>query len=247
MKFKLIALLVVVYLVTLVVYFPARIALSMVPIPQGVSIAQVDGTVWQGHIGKVVVDGRMLERIDWEVFPLALLTGRVATKVSIASTSQNPFSLDGYVNAGFNGVRVEDLLVQGELENTNRWLRIPDIIPVRGEYTLSLEEFIQGEPLCEVLNSSGRAFDVTTRIGQDWHRVGDYQVNLGCQDGKVLVNMPENNMLGIFFRLELDTSGYRLNGHLKPTMQAPSAIRDLLSAVGNPNSEGQYLFNAESP
>ncbi|RTE86195.1 MULTISPECIES: type II secretion system protein N [Gammaproteobacteria] len=248
MKFKLISLVVIVYLGALVVFLPARMVTHWAPIPQSVHISGVTGTIWNGTVDTVQVQGRVVKNIAWEIFPLALFTGKLATKVSVQSGQSNPFALNGYVNASMSGVSVEELMVRGDLEKTVNWLDIPAaaLVPVRGEYTLHIEEFNQGQPLCSALKGQGRAFDVTTRIGQSWESVGDYQVTAQCDSGEVVLNMPEDNMLGIFFNLQLSNTGYTLNGHLKPTAQAPQVIRDALRMVGNPNSQGQYIFSAES-
>ncbi|CUS47250.1 MAG: type 2a secretion system protein GspN [Idiomarinaceae bacterium HL-53] len=247
MKLKLIIWLGVVYFIALMVMFPARLAVKIAPLPADVRLEQVTGTLWHPQFGSIGMAERSLQAVSVELFPLALFTGKLAAQVQVGRHELNPFSLDGHVTYSFGGASLEDWIVRGDLGKASRWLDIPNLVPVQGEFTLELTEYQQGQQLCNTLSARGTAFDVRTRVGDVWHPIGDYDVSLSCREGSVVVEMPENNLLGIEFELQLTDVGYKLAGSLRPSANSPQAIRDILRVVGTPNAQGRYLFSLERP
>ena len=82
MKYKLplSLLLLAVLCVSLVLHFPAQIALNMVTLPKMVALSGVTGTIWQGRADQVrwTVGGKAINygEVSWAIAPAQLLLGQ---------------------------------------------------------------------------------------------------------------------------------------------------------------------------
>ncbi|WP_113907198.1 type II secretion system protein N [Aliidiomarina celeris] len=234
---------VVVFLCSLVVKFPARVALALAPMPATVKVQQVEGTIWRGTAETVQLNGQFFHGISWQISPLALFTGRLAVDVQLANRNGNPLAGNASLALSFGGMRVENGRFSGDLGRVGRWLEVPDLIPLRGDLVIGIDEYQWGQPVCETLQARAAAFEVSTRIGSQWHALGDYTLNLGCNEqGQAQVSMPTDNMLGLSVAGSFAPGNVNLQVEMLPTRQAPSAIHDLLRLVGQPNSQGRYSF-----
>ncbi len=75
----LIAICLLVFIAILVANLPASLAARW--IPPTVSFGSLNGTLWHGEADAVRVAGLDIERIEWQLHPLALLTGRLSAQV----------------------------------------------------------------------------------------------------------------------------------------------------------------------
>ena len=72
---RVVALVLVLFLLTVLVRAPARWALSL--LPTTVVCAAPSGSVWHGGCGQLRVAGAELVNVDWRLHPLSLLRGRL--------------------------------------------------------------------------------------------------------------------------------------------------------------------------
>jgi hypothetical protein len=79
MSRRLLAALVLLFLATVVVRFPARWALGLAP--QGISCEIATGSAWQGSCLGLQAGGLHVDAFDWQLHPLALLRARLAASV----------------------------------------------------------------------------------------------------------------------------------------------------------------------
>ena len=79
---KLVAVGLLVLIVGLIVKFPARVALQLVP--DSVLVSGASGTIWNGRAGAVLVSGIYLRNVEWRTKPLGLLTGKLALSLRAA-------------------------------------------------------------------------------------------------------------------------------------------------------------------
>ena len=78
---KPILLCVLLYLVFVVVLMPAKWAVQFIPKNAGVEPSGVSGTIWQGQAQQLMLRGEQIDKVQWQVKPLALLTGQLAADV----------------------------------------------------------------------------------------------------------------------------------------------------------------------
>jgi|SRR5690554_3182764 len=232
-----------VYLVGLVVYLPARLLVAFAPLPEHVQLSGVSGTVWNGRIDRVQFDTRALEQVEWQVFPLALFAAQVVADVQIIATTANPISGTARVQTGFfGGTKIENARLNGELGTLGAWLNIPDLVPLSGDVVLGVTEYELGQPVCSVLNARAGAYDVKTRIGQQWYELGDFGLQLGCQEGLASVLIEPDNSLGLSVNGNFAPGNVDLAVAIKPSNATPAPLRELLRMVGEPDVNGQFNF-----
>ena len=97
---KLVVVSILAYFVCLLVMFPLNIAYKLID-PKGlpVKVVSVSGTLWDGHLVlKQSVVGQT--QLDWELSPVALLTGEVDSMFSVKSAQ---FEGKGNVSVTLNG------------------------------------------------------------------------------------------------------------------------------------------------
>src|SRR5690554_2767927 len=84
------ALAVIIYVLGLIVFLPARLVVALLPLPEHIQVAGVEGTLWRGQAQQVRLQHKYLEQVNWHVFPLALVTGKLAADVHIGQSPVNP-------------------------------------------------------------------------------------------------------------------------------------------------------------
>ncbi|MCO4321584.1 type II secretion system protein N [Aliidiomarina quisquiliarum] len=234
---------VAVYFIGLIVFLPARLVVGFAPLPENIQLQGISGTVWNGRVDYVQFDGRALEQIEWQVFPLALLAGQIAADVRIAATEANPITGSSHIQAGlFSSVRVENARFNAELGKLSAWLDIPNLVPLQGDVVLGITEFELGNPVCSSLDSRVGVYAVKTRIGRQWHSLGDFAMQLGCEEGWASVQVNPENSLGLTVNGRFAPGNVDLGVAMRPSSSTPAPIRDLLRMVGEPDSSGQFSF-----
>lgn len=70
-----------IYLVALVITFPAERAYAHLQaseqVPRGFALSGISGSIWSGQAGQALVQGQMLENLQWTLKPWSLLFGQV--------------------------------------------------------------------------------------------------------------------------------------------------------------------------
>ena len=89
---------VLVFLVVLVVSFPARVAYRWFA-PPDLQLSGISGSVWKGFAAEGLAGGAYLQSISWQLKPSALLTGELAFETS-ASPAAGTVNTDVAIGLG---------------------------------------------------------------------------------------------------------------------------------------------------
>ncbi|MCH8492605.1 MAG: type II secretion system protein N [Idiomarina sp.] len=247
-KWQLISLLIFVYIIGLVVLFPARMVAAVAPLPSTIQLGQISGSIWNGSVERVVVSGGSdgdisLYDVEWRLSPWALLTLSAEVDVNIPAQQRNILQGSLTLNASNNALSIRDARFAGDLEDLMLFSPIQTPIPIRGGLSLHVQEFILGQPLCSVMSGNAVGVQVNAQLGNQWQNLGDYETQLGCTEGRLGIDMPHNNMLGLSITGWVSPSGVDLRIGVAPTAEAPQGIRDLIEWLGEPDSQGRRYFN----
>lgn len=240
---KLVILFVVVYVLTLVVMLPARFAVSLAPLPAGVNLHHVQGSVWRGRVGQVVTPDLTLHDISWQVRPWHVLTLNGVVDVQLARHDLNPLAGSARVIASPSTVQVIDARFTGDLAELLNLSPVSSPIALRGPVILQLNEYVVGQPVCEILDGEVQGFDLQGEFNRRWQPLGDYTVRMGCAEGRLLVQMPRDNLLGLSVDGTVSPQGVDLRIGIAPRPGAPEGLAELLAWLGNPDAEGRRYFN----
>lgn len=237
----------VTFVVTLVVAFPARVAIGWFA-PSALAVSGVEGSLWNGRVGGLRVAGITIGAARWRVRPLALLTGRISA--DIEATVPGGF-VSGRIAAGISGA--------------------VDVRAARG--SIPLAELTAGTSIGRAEGELRATID-NARVVDGWPRsiAGEFQLigiryrvpQLGNTDlGSYTVTFEETaeggdaRVPGGIIRSTsgpfevtgtlqlLPARGYSLTAQVRATPSAPAPLRNALQFLGSPDDRGFYPFRAE--
>ncbi|WP_028767556.1 type II secretion system protein N [Shewanella fidelis] len=238
---KKIALGFVIYLVFLVVLFPASMAVKLAPLPNNVTISGVSGTIWAGSIDMLSVQKRQVEMITWDLDVLSLFTGTVKADVVIGSRA-SAVNGKGTVAYSMSGLDVSGLRFEAPSSFLLGRTNLPFRTKINGDLSVLVDNFEQGLPWCEQL--SGKLFlnqvKVTNQFGK--YPLGDIALGLACLDGKVELTTDEKlNGLGLDGTIVLaDNKMVQVNAKIREVNTQPDDLKKALSFLGKKDSQGYY-------
>jgi|SRR5690554_2923313 len=241
------------YLLALVVLAPARLLLLAVDEQRmPLQLSAVSGSLWQGtaSVNTALPTGGELQLngVQWQVNPWALMTGRALLTLDIPASNV----LFGHAQLDVTSSTVQlNANLQGALQSAIQQLQLPVPITLAGNFELQIDDYQlhdwQSRKFCDTLSGQLTTRDTEMRLNQQWYPLGDYLTQLTCtaQNG-IQAKIDDNNLVGL--RLNALVNGnfaapqVRVDGSLKPTLQTPKPVTDMLVFLGNPDAQGRYTF-----
>lgn len=243
-KLALVALGVGVYLAFLIVSFPASVAKRWF-VPDEVSLAVLNGSVWNGSAAYGAVEGIAFTDLNWQLSPVSLLSG----KVDLVADLRLPTGF-----ASTNVLATSDRIEFTDLRaSTNLALfREPFALgEIEGDVSLSLDrlEISNGRPVTAIgeMQVANLAAPPPLPInGVSVISLGNFRASLtsGDQPGLVALLNDEGGPLELSGQLTLSPEGsYVLDSMIRPRADASQHLVDGLQLMaGPPNAEGQRNF-----
>ena len=236
-----------VYLAVCLVRFPASVAYRWFA-PDELALAVIDGTVWNGSAVHGGMAGLPLANIQWQLRPLALLTGRVD------ATAQADFA-DGFASADVDAAR-NRMSLSNVTASTNlqTFAQLLPVGGIRGQISLQLDqiEFVDGWPVA----ATGEARIANLAVPPAMPIAGVTLVPLGnfaarfvpsSEPGITSVLNDQGGPLELSGRLDLMPDRRFLIDTLVRTR--PEATRELVQgiefATESPNASGQRRFRLD--
>lgn len=234
------------YVVALLVMLPAKL-LYWLPLPANVSVNQVSGTVWQGHIGSMYVQGVPFKDVTWDLQLTALLTGNVAAAIRVPATD-NSLAISAVLKAGFNELSVTNLRASGDLATLLHLANTRLPLTTRGNWQLRVPSFIVSDPSptkwCNELNGSASGLGIQVLVNGVWQRLGDFPVDLGCTSGgAIAMQMADSNSLGLAFEGHINSQDIAIRGTVRPNPRTPEGLAKMFQYLGQPDAQGRYPFS----
>lgn len=238
--------LIVVYLIAMVVFLPAKVV-YWAPLPSNVSLTQAQGTLWQGSLGEVQVQGVSFNNVAWDWHVSDLLLGKVTVDINIPERN-NSINLDAMVSAGLSSVAVQQLDAAGELNTLLHLSGVKMPLKTQGQWQLSLTDYKVKDPtpthLCDQLTGSARGDNIQVLVNNMWQGLGDFPVTLGCaKAGAITLAMNGNNSMGLDFTGSINAEKIAASGTVRPNPETPEALAKMIAYLGRPDSQGRYRFS----
>jgi hypothetical protein len=95
---RIINLAVVIFLVFFISQMPARLVLFF--IPSNVQLAQIEGTLWSGHAGKVTINKKVIENVDWSFAWWSLFSSCIGMNIEQQNKTNH---IDARVGVSWSG------------------------------------------------------------------------------------------------------------------------------------------------
>lgn len=244
-----------VYLVALVALAPARLLLLAIDEQRmPLQLSAVSGSLWRGSStlrAPLPTGGELqLNAVQWQLNPWALLTGRAVVAVEIPAAAGNLIYGQAQLQVSRQAAELSANL-QGALQPAIQQLQLPVPITLAGNFELQIDQyqiadFASGK-LCDVLSGQLATRNTEMRLNQQWYELGDYLTQFSCTDQHgIVATIDDNNLVGLRLNARVDgtTSApqVRVDGSLKPTLQTPKPVTELLVFIGKPDAQGRYSF-----
>lgn len=238
------------YLLFLVLLAPAAWWLKLVTLPAGVQLGPVTGTLWQGQVQAVSLNGYVLPQVNWQLKPWALLTAKIALTLDIGQIRQTslPYA-KAQLAYGFSGLELESSQLRLPVEPLLPLLklRLPFQIAASGNMLLNIQHFSVGQPWCEQLAGKASWLEAKFQAPSGWIDLKAIDANLSCEQGKLQLVTEPDNPLALNIKVLLGEQGnYQLNGTMKPDASLPKEVHQAMQFVGQPDAEGRFTLKLQS-
>ncbi|MCU8017572.1 type II secretion system protein N [Shewanella sp. SM72] len=232
---------VLIYLIFLVVLFPAKIAIALAPLPANISVSGVSGSIWSGSIETLSMPQRQVEQVRWDLSPWALFLGKVKVDFQVGSRA-TPVSAKGLISWSMGGLSAQGLRFEAPDSFLLGNAKLPFKTEITGEVSLLVETLEQGKPWCEQL--SGKLFLNQTNVKNQFgnYPLGNIELGLSCVEGKAQLATDETkNQLGIVGTLQLDEGNMvKVEAKIKETAEQPEDMRESLNILGKRGADGYF-------
>lgn len=229
-----------VFLLGLILLFPARVAYRWFAPPEFV-VSGISGSVWSGHATEASASGMYFRDLSWRIRLLDLVTAKLG--YAIESKLASGF-IDGNVAIGFGGT-----LWATELKATLPLTSLQPMLSLagaRGSMTadISTLKLSSGIPVVVdgVVEISGLTMPLVSR-----DPLGGFKAEFFSQDTGVSASLEDTNaVIDTAGSLQIATDGtYELLVHLTPTSDTPAPVRQQLQFLGSANDRGQHELRLE--
>lgn len=230
------------FLLVLVATIPARLVAGWVPLPPGVSLGYVSGTLWHGRIDNLMLMGIRFDDVRFELQPWALLLARLSLKVE--SSLDGDSFMRGQVWASPLSLGASDLTLQVPAQPLVNLIALPLPQTVAGLIRLDLASARSGSPWCrEVQGTFGwDNAQLHNQMLREPLPLGPYTVELGCDKGELTAHVNDAGQLGISADLRLMAdSAYRVSALISPAPTVPAEVRQGLALIAEDQGAGFQL------
>ncbi|MCK6263310.1 type II secretion system protein N [Vibrio sp. ZSDE26] len=238
-------------LISIVVHMPAQFVLQFAPLPRGLEIQGVQGSVWQGSVKQVSWQGNTFGQLQWTLHPSQLLLGKAQADVRFGQGSAMGLRGRGTIGYGLSGAYASDTIASVPAQFAIDQLSLPLPIDLEGQVELSISKLVvsdldQPMPTCQ--QGEGAVVwggnNVTTPIAE--LVLGPVVVNIQCQESAVTLKGKQGSeQVSAEFDATLDVNAngqiaYQAKGWFKPESEFPATLSSQLKWLGNPDNQGRY-------
>ncbi len=230
----------IMFLVILLVTFPARVAYQWFPPPE-LQLSGIAGSVWNGTAAEAVAGGAHVRDIAWKFKPASLLAGELGF-----ATSSRPLS--GTINTDVT-VSPDGTLTLSALSGSVALEHVHPVFEqsgIRGNILLQFETLVirNGKPVETVGSATVRDFFVRDLSSSP---IGDFRADFQTSAGVITATVTDvAGVLDVEGSITLNPDGsYAFIGQVAPTPETPRSITNQLRFLGSPNRRGQHEFRFE--
>jgi len=235
---------VVVYLFFVIVNIPAQWAIKQAKLPDNIVLQGVKGTVWNTDIDSVIVNGYDINQVNSKVSVWSLLALNPSIDITFGGALVNGPEGKATLTNLLDNLTVTDATLSVLANDIAKQLVLPVPLTAKKYLDLSLTEFVMGAPVCAQLNGELSWDNASISALDQKVKLGSLKAELSCEKGQALIKFDPKNDLGLSLSVNVQSpervSG---NGYLKPGKKFPSALREVLPFLGNPDAKGRYKLS----
>lgn len=238
------------YLILLIAYLPAAHVLAYVQksnpeLP--VTIGNIEGTLWNGKVDKVIAQGIAMQGLRWELSPWSLLLGKASIDVTGGKIRDKEQSyVKGNLSASLlNSQKFSARNLILFLPARSVMAQVPMPVPVTadGRFRVNIASF-EFDNACVKLAGTGSWIKGTVRGPTGVIEFGNFDANLACEGEQFAVQVLPDNKLNLDAKVVVALSGkYKIDGKFKPADNLPKEVHQAASFFGAADSQGFRNIN----
>ncbi|WOH36686.1 type II secretion system protein N [Thalassotalea fonticola] len=230
------------YLIFLISSAPADKLITQVPLPKGVSLQGISGSVFSGKARTVTINKYTVNNIEWSVSLLSLLTFDPSITINFGDRLGSVSGSMDLSNLGPE-ILIENAQIIVDANEIVTQLNLPIDLNAGGQIKLNVASYGMGKPVCAVANGIILWDNANVNAMDEDIDLGSLQASLSCNKGALEVTVDPKNDLG----LELTANAYSMkrvtaDGYLTPGDKFPHALRPVLGFIGKKDSKGRYTI-----
>lgn len=223
---------------------PAAVVWQYAPAIPGLELSGLSGTLWNGQVQDVNVQGVSLSQLSWTFQPSALLRGNLALDVSIGHT-RSPLSGRAQLAFDGNNLNISNLFARSSLEYIQSQSPVELPAEATGHLNLEASKLVLNQSGCQSLSGQLRLQqgEVISPVAQ--LDIGQIDSSLSCANNGFRINATQqSDMFESTGHINLAINGqYQLESHVTPTEFTPTNIIQGLAYIGKDQGEGRYALS----
>ena len=226
-----------VFVLGLVVLFPARVAYQWFA-PPGVAVSGLSGTVWNGQAAAATVDGLFLRDLAWKFRPQSLLTGKLGYSIN-AEPATGFIDTELYIALG-GKITARDLAASVPLELLAGVLQADGL---QGNANARFEELTVRDGTLTAATGTLEVSSLVHPLAGNTP-LGGYIAEFTTQDDAVHGSVEDNNGvvdLAGSLRLTPDRR-FEFSGLVIASANTPRSLAEQLRFLGPANNRGQHTL-----
>ncbi|MFG0604257.1 type II secretion system protein N [Vibrio mimicus] len=236
-----------VLMTSVIVHLPAQVVLKPLPLPEGLELNGIEGTLWQGKSAQVRWQGMSLGDLNWDLHLSALLMAQLEADVRFGRGSNMQLRGKGVLGMGLSGPYVEDFLLSLPAAQAIPWLPMPVPLTAQGQLELTVQQYRFGDPYCQQAAGSlvWSGAQVESPLGL--LDLGSVVSDFTCQESVLnLKGGQKTAQVSSEFSLSLQPDrGYQAQAWFKPEAGFPESLSEQLKWLPQPDEQGRYQFNQQ--
>lgn len=233
------------YLVFLIATAPASLITSFVTLPKNISVAGLNGSIWQPKADQISAQvskqNIVVENVEANVSLLSLLMMSPSADISFGSTLSEGLAGVANVGASGNQIALNDVAIELPASLVVPYLKAPIPVEAFGMVQVNIDTLVMEQQSCIAAqgNISWQRAAVTAL--DNTVELGNFNGTLSCQQDVLTLDIAPKNNLGLSFSAYLRKNG-RLTGDgtIKPGAKFPKVLNDVLPFIGKKDSQGRY-------
>lgn len=229
------------YVVFLIAKLPAEQLVARVTLPAGLKVQHVSGTLWQGQIEQMSIQGIPIRRLEWQLSPWGLLAGKAVLQLH-GGNMRNPeeLSLSGQLSLSQSSIGATDLNMYVPADLIIAQLPLPLPVNARGRFKVQLQQLDYAQQ-CQSLSGTGQWLNAEVAGTQGYIALGNFDADLSCRDNAVLVSIEEPNSFGLSAQATISPDlNIRVNGRFRPSPDLPQEVHEAARLFGQPDAQGYF-------
>jgi general secretion pathway protein N len=210
--------------------------------PSSVSCATVDGSIWSGTCGGLIVQGAALGDLVWDVHALRLFTGKLSANIVLTRPTG---SVRGDFDVGLDkSLTARNVLADLPLDKDVMSFVPRNLQTVHGNAHADITFAHVVKNIVTQLQGRIELHDLEDH-GRDVLPLGNYSLTFPGGSGDPTGQLQDiGGPLAVqgTVRLTQDTPGFELQGYITPRADAAPALLNQLQYLGSPDAQGRRQF-----